>query len=214
MPPKKPAKDEEIDLSTLPPWLHVIVCLSLQMKKGRALSFMEKLKTAPKSFQKNITRDDIVLYAKEKGLYVDLAALSDKQKKDNKFMESIIGITELNAKVLAKAFAAMIHELDIQGRRAKKDKLEGKEVAIDKKTNAAAQKDQKSIDFYSNYSFSYMKNIIYLIEEAGKGGKKDGALEEKKEEAAHPEKEYNKAFDIVYILYDYPKSEVSILLLY
>ena len=148
MPPKKPAKDEEIDLSTLPPWLHIVVCLSLQMKKGRALTILEKLKTAPKSFQKNITREDIVSYAKEKGLYVDLAALSEKQKKDNKYMESITGLTELNAKVLAKAFVAMIHELDIQGRRAKKDKLDGKEVAVDKdkKTNAPAQKDQKSID--------------------------------------------------------------------
>ena len=208
MPPKKPAKDEEIDLSTLPPWLHIIVCLSLQMKKGRAMSLMEKLKIAPKSFQKNITRDDIVTYAKEKGLYVGLATLSEKQRKDNKYMESITGITELNAKVFAKAFVAMINDHDIQGRRAKKDKLEGKEVALadkDKKANAPAQKDQKSLHFYIISIYFNLK-----LEDAAKGAKKDVAPEEKKEEAAHPEKEYNKAFDIIYILYDYPKNEVLI----
>lgn len=117
MPPKKAGKEDDVDLSTLPPWLHVICAFSLNMKKTRAQKLLEKLRTAPKSFQKTVHRDDIVNFAKEKGLYVDPNALTDKQKKDPKFMESIAGMTELNAKVLAKAFSQMIFENDIQGRK-------------------------------------------------------------------------------------------------
>lgn len=39
-----------------------------------------------KSFQKNITRENIINFAKEKGMYVDPSALTDKQKKDTKAM--------------------------------------------------------------------------------------------------------------------------------
>lgn len=34
-------------------------------------------------------RTEVVDHAKEKGMYVDPASLSDKQKKDPKFMESV-----------------------------------------------------------------------------------------------------------------------------
>ena len=115
MPPKK--KDEEIDIASLPPWLHVICGFSLNMKKTRAQKMLEKMRAVPKSFQRTIHREEIIAYAKEKGLYVDPNALTDKQKKDVKYMESIVGMTELNAKVLAKAFSQMIYELDIQKRK-------------------------------------------------------------------------------------------------
>ena len=115
MPPKK--KDEEIDIASLPPWLHVICGFSLNMKKTRAQKLLEKMRAVPKSFQRTIHREEIIAYAKEKGLYVDPNALTDKQKKDAKYMESIVGMTELNAKVLAKAFSQMIYESDIQKRK-------------------------------------------------------------------------------------------------
>lgn len=120
MPPKKKDKDDEIDLSTLPPWLHVICAFSLNMKKTRAFKLIEKLRHNPKSFQKSIHREDIIAFAKEKGYYTDPNTLTDKQKKDAKFMESIVGTTELNAKVLAKSFSQMIYESDIQGRKVHK----------------------------------------------------------------------------------------------
>jgi len=165
---------------------------------------MDKLKAVPKSFQKTIHRDEIISYAKEKGFYVDPTALTEKQKKDAKYMESIVGMTELNSKVLAKAFSQMITEADLQKRKvknnslkmefwlifflkAKKDKLEGKEPPPDKK------KDEKKAP-----------------EKEKKGPAKNALPEEKKEEEKQqPEKEYNKAFDILYILLDYPKTLVQ-----
>lgn len=40
--------------------------------------------------------------------------------------------------------------------------------------------------------------------------KKEEKVEEKKEEEkVQPEKEYNKAFDILYVLLDYPKTSVN-----
>ena len=116
MPPKK-AKDDEVDLASLPPWLHVICAFSLHMKRTRAQKLFEKLRATPKSFQKTIHRDDIIAFAKDKGLYVDPNTLSDKQKKDAKFMESIANSMDMNAKVLAKSFSQMIFENDIQGRK-------------------------------------------------------------------------------------------------
>lgn len=200
MPPKKKDKDDEVDLSTLPSWLHIICAFSLNMKKSRAFKLMEKLRTQPKSFQKTIHRDDIINFAKEKGYYTDLNALTEKQKKDAKFMESIAGTTELSSKILAKSFTQMIFENDVQGRKVislhfliiiifqvKKDKLEGKELPSDKKGG----KDEKKAPIPE------------------KKVKKDEKLEEKKEEEkVQQEKEYNKAFDILYILLDYPKTLV------
>ena len=91
-----------------------------QWAKTRAFKLIEKLRHNPKSFQKSIHREDIIAFAKEKGYYTDPNTLTDKQKKDAKFMESIVGTTELNAKVLAKSFSQMIYESDIQGRKVHK----------------------------------------------------------------------------------------------
>ena len=122
MPPKKKDKDEDFDLASLPPWLHVICAFSLNMKRNRALKLLEKMRASPKSFQKTIHRDDIISYAKDKGYYTDPATLNEKQKKDVKFMESIANSMEMNSKVLAKAFSQMIFETDIQGRKVKLSK--------------------------------------------------------------------------------------------
>lgn len=117
MPPKKNNKDDEVDLASLPPWLHVVCSFSLHMKFTRAQKLFAKLRSTPKSFQKTIHRDDIIAYAKDKGFYVDPNTLSDKQKKDVKFMESIVNSMDMNSKVLAKSFSQMISEFDIQGRK-------------------------------------------------------------------------------------------------
>lgn len=147
MPPKK--KDEDVDLSTLPPWLHLTAFFSFKAKKSRAAAFTALLKASPRAFQKTISREDIVNFAKEKGLYTDLALLTEKQRKDAKFMDSIAGTTELTAKVLVKALGVMVFEMDVAGRKAKKDKLEGKESG--EKKGADKAKDAKSNGVGDNF---------------------------------------------------------------
>lgn len=76
MPPKK----DEIDVNALPPLKHLCVGVRIESAKGRAAKLNNLLKEC-KSFQKNITRDEIIAFCKEKQLYVDPATLTDKQKK-------------------------------------------------------------------------------------------------------------------------------------
>ena len=116
MPPKK-QKDDEIDISTLPPWFAVNCVLKCQGKKTRMQSFLNLLKTHPKSFTRNITREEIIEFAKEKGLYTDPNTLNEKQKKDPKTLESLN--LELTPTVIAKAFAAFRAEVDLKNRKVK-----------------------------------------------------------------------------------------------
>lgn len=53
-------------------------------------------------------------HAKEKNIYIDPATLTDKQKKDAKFMESIN--TELTAEVVAKAVKSLLSTLSVKVR--------------------------------------------------------------------------------------------------
>lgn len=51
-------------------------------------------------------------HAKEKNIYIDPSTLTDKQKKDAKFMESIN--TELTAEVVAKAVKSLVSTLSVK----------------------------------------------------------------------------------------------------
>lgn len=76
MPPKK----DEIDLNALPPLKHLCVGIRIEAGKARTAKLQNLLKEC-KSFQKNVTRDEIIAFCKERQLYVDPATLTDKQKK-------------------------------------------------------------------------------------------------------------------------------------
>jgi len=53
-----------------------------------------------------IKKSDVLDHAKEKNIYTDPNTLTDKQKKDPKFMETVK--TELTAEVIAKATQSLI----------------------------------------------------------------------------------------------------------
>jgi hypothetical protein len=113
MPPKK-KQEEEIDINTLPPWQALICSLNFETKKSRADKFLQRLHTQF-SFQKNISRNDIINFAKDKGMYTDPATLTDKQKKDPKFMADIQ--MELTPAIMGKAFYQLIWDLNLHGRK-------------------------------------------------------------------------------------------------
>lgn len=114
MPPKK-QKEEEVEVTSLPPWYPVNCVLKCEGKKSRMQSFLQLLKSQPKSFQRNISREEIIEFAKEKGLYTDPNTLNEKQKKDPKLLETLN--LELTPSVLAKAFSALVSDLDLKGRK-------------------------------------------------------------------------------------------------
>ncbi len=59
-----------------------------------------------------IKRSEVLDHAKEKNIYIDPSTLTDKQKKDPKFMESVC--TELTPAVVAKAVQSLISSLNIK----------------------------------------------------------------------------------------------------
>lgn len=62
---KMPPKKDEIDVNALPPLKHLCVGVRIESAKGRAAKLNNLLKEC-KSFQKNITRDEIIAFCKEK----------------------------------------------------------------------------------------------------------------------------------------------------
>lgn len=99
--------------------------------------------------------------------------------------------------VMAKSFKSLQEEHDLKGRKAKKDKLDGKEEnspAKDvKKDDKAKKPDPKA--------------------KGKKEEKVEEVKEEVKEEAKIPEKEYKKAFDFLYIILDFPQEKDDIIAL-
>lgn len=115
MPPKK--KDEEVDLSTLPPWLPLKFMVLFNCPKAKAELLKNYMRDKPKEYQKNITRADIVNYGKEKGLYFDPNQVPEKGKKEAKAAADVP--TELTPDLLAKIYITMMADLDIQGRKVR-----------------------------------------------------------------------------------------------
>lgn len=60
----------------------------------------------------SIKKTDVLEHAKEKGIYVDPNSLTDKQKKDPKFMETVA--TELTPEVISKSVTSYINQLNIK----------------------------------------------------------------------------------------------------
>jgi len=75
---KKGKEVEQLDLSTLPPWFGMNCIIKFDTKLSRAENILHQLIHNPKSFTKNINREDIINYAKEKGLYIDPNTLNEK----------------------------------------------------------------------------------------------------------------------------------------
>ena len=110
MPPKK--KEDDVDLSTLPPWLPIAVSLVLNGSKERSQKILDELTSSTYSLNKFITRNDIINSGKEKGLYADPSQAGDKQKKP-----STDAPTELTPALLAKIFVNFYTEINIAGRK-------------------------------------------------------------------------------------------------
>ena len=70
-------------------------------KKARAEAILKKIDAKFESFVFHVQKAAVLDHAKEKGIYVDPESLTDKQKKDPKFMETVC--TEMTPQVLAKA---------------------------------------------------------------------------------------------------------------
>ncbi|CAD8197924.1 unnamed protein product [Paramecium octaurelia] len=175
MPPKK----EEIDLNALPPLKHLCVSIRIEAAKSRATKLLNLLKTC-KSFQKNIQRDEILAFCKEKQLYVDPATLTDKQKKDPKFMAEVA--TELTSEVMNKAFQLFIQDQVLAVRKARY--LAAQAQAAEKA--APPKKDDKK--------------------DTKKGAKEPPAVAPIVEpEKVVPEKDYPKNFDLVFIVQGFPQ---------
>ena len=104
MGPKK--KEEEIDLTTLPECTSLNIILLAKGKKSRSSNILEKVQQNGLKFMIKIKKNDVLDHAKEKSIYIDPNSLTDKQKKDPKFMESVN--TELTAEVIAKATQSLI----------------------------------------------------------------------------------------------------------
>ena len=117
MPPKKTEKEEAAELSALPPWASVCASINFCTRRKYATKLREKLKNKPLSFQKIVTRDDIVNFAKEKGFYVDPNNLTEKQKKDPKAMAELP--MEMNSQIMAKSLKQYLIEQDLVGRRVR-----------------------------------------------------------------------------------------------
>jgi hypothetical protein len=61
-----------------------------------------------------IKKSQVLDHAKEKNIYIDPSTLTEKQKKDAKFMETVN--TELTAAVVAKALQSLIATLVVKAR--------------------------------------------------------------------------------------------------
>lgn len=99
---------------------------------------------------------------------------------------------ELTPKVLAEAFNALKFDLDIKGRKIKKQNIDALNEANEEKKIDQKKKGDKK--------------------EAKKGAKgaEEANKEEQKKPPSEPEKDYKKNVDVVYLLFDYPQTKEEI----
>ena len=110
-------KFEEKDL---PEWTSLVVSFNFQLKEQKAEDVIAKLRRTPKSFMKNINREDIQNFAKEKGIFFE-------QKQKN-LQATGNQNQEMTAEQWAKAAVGFIKENDWNMRVALKCKNEGIEM--------------------------------------------------------------------------------------
>lgn len=126
MPPKK--KEEEIDLASLPEVQSMNVVVLVRGKKSRAEDILRNIHKEAEKYLFRVKKNEVLEHAKEKNIYVDPATLTDKQKKDPKFMESIC--TELTPEVLAKAVQSHLTTLKLKARIVIRGTLRKKRIAL------------------------------------------------------------------------------------
>lgn len=134
MPPKK--KEEEIDLSTLPELKTLSALILIRGKKGRAQQLLQRIYKEADKTMSRVKRSEILDHAKEKGIYVDPSSLTDKQKKDPKFMESVS--TELTAEVVAKSTLSLLAANTLKAR-------------IDRKANPLKEDPHRKYDLLYHF---------------------------------------------------------------
>ena len=173
---------ETVDVSQLPSVTETISSLIFNFETtDKKLKIIESFYKMPEKELKMISREEIILYAKEQKIYVDPA----EGKKPAKG-EPPIEHKPITSQELAKAAKLLIEENSVQYRKNKKDLLDNIE-------NLKKQKEE-SIAFWASQS-----------EEAKKDPKKkpDKKALPKPEEIIIPEiKEYD--LDYLVVLYNYP----------
>ena len=87
MGPKK--KEEEIDINSLPPCATLNALFLCRGRKERANNLLELLHKTGEKYITKVTKAEVLEHAKEKNIYIDPNSLTDKQKKDPKFMETV-----------------------------------------------------------------------------------------------------------------------------
>lgn len=87
----------------------IILCKG---KKSRATKIIQRIQKEAEKYIAKIKKSEVLDHAKEKNIYVDPNTLNDKQKKDQKYMESIN--TELTSEVIAKAVQSLVNTLNIK----------------------------------------------------------------------------------------------------
>ena len=173
---------ETVDVSQLPSVTETISSLIFNFETtDKKLKIIESFYKMPEKELKMISREEIILYAKEQKIYVDPA----EGKKPAKG-EPPIEHKPITSQELAKAAKLLIEDNSVQYRKNKKDLLDNIE-------NLKKQKEE-SIAFWASQS-----------EEAKKDPKKkpDKKALPKPEEIIIPEiKEYD--LDYLVVLYNYP----------
>lgn len=111
---KSKKKDEDIDISTLPPWFPIACNLNFGTSKERSAKLIKALQTSTYETKKFITREEIINYGKEKNLYLDPITQADKLKKDKAAAEIP---TELTPELLGKIFVHYYNDIVIQARK-------------------------------------------------------------------------------------------------
>ena len=147
MPPKKKEvrkEEEEIDLSTLPPWTSFMVCFHCHPLLQR---FFSPIQSKLSVTTKPILKADLVALAKERQLWVPVA--KDEQPPID---------------ALAKAFKIRVLLLDIAGRKAKKDLL-AKIDDLEKRKLEAIEKNLPPPTDVIEEPDQTVPDVVYLVQE-------------------------------------------------
>lgn len=91
-----------------------------------------------------ITRGDIIDAAKDKGLYIDLNNLTEKEKNNKNFKPDPTK-TELNSDIMAAAFLSLMEDKEMAVKKGKKDAMDSKAKATKADPKAKGKKEESTI---------------------------------------------------------------------
>ena len=109
-------------MSTLPEPIIVNTMIVCKGKKSRSQAILNQINAKHDKFLFHVQKSAVLDHAKEKGIYVDPESLTDKQKKDPKFMETVC--TVMSPAVLAKATESFIANHNVKFRLEMKANLD------------------------------------------------------------------------------------------